>query len=204
MKTTSRGNSWIILLVFLAACGKQTSAFPTETPILTAVSPTPVPTSTSISITIAPSPLPTQPIIPMITPDALQVERWKEYEAALARTILKDVESVLCEWEILGQSDQEVYVWAVCMSIFSVVSTGLPYHAEMPAVIHIGTDGAVQSVEIPGIHYGPDIIRMFPPDAEEKYFDRLIHFQELTDHLNWRREHPEEPPLIVFSPTPTP
>jgi hypothetical protein len=76
----------------------------------------------------------------------------------------------------------------------------------MPVVIHIQADGSVQSVEIPrgGSNYAADIRRLFPAEAAEKYFDRLIHFQELTDHLNWRREHPEEPPLIVINPTPTP
>jgi len=142
----------------------------------------------------------------MITPDSIQVERWMEYESALAGTILKNVESVLCEWEILGRSDQEVYVWAVCTSTFSIGNSGLFYIAEMPAVIHIGVDGAVQSVEIPGAgtQYASDIRRMFPLDAQEKYFSKLINFQELTDHLKWRREHPEEPPLIVLSATPLP
>jgi hypothetical protein len=197
---------WIVLLAFLVACGQQTVTLPTETPVPTAVSPTYVPTSTLKPVTITASQLPTQPIISMITPDPIQVERWKEYEAALGGIILKDVESVLCEWEILGQSDQEIYVWAVCMSIFSVESTGLPYHAEMPAVSHIGADGAVQSVEVPGggTSYASDIRRMFPPDAQERYFEGLINFQGLTDHLRWRREHPEELPLIVLSATPTP
>jgi len=205
-KPTPRRYLWMVFLAFLVACGQQTVALPTETPVPTVVSPTSIPTSTLMSVTIIPSPLPTQPTIPVITPDPIQLERWKEYEDALRRIILKDVESVLCEWEILGRSDQEIYVWAVCMSIFSVESTGLPYHSTMPTVIHIDADGAVQSVEIPGggTHYASDIRRMFPPDAQERYFERLIHFQELTDHLNWRREHPEEPPLIVLSATPMP
>ena len=193
----------VILLVTLSACGQQTLVLSTETSIPTVVSATLVPTATLIPVTVTPSPLPTQPIISMITPDPIQVERWKEYQTALGEIILREVEPVLCEWEILERTDQEVYVWAVCMSIFSVVSTGLPYHAERPAVILVGKDGTVQSVEIPGIHYGPDIMRMFPPDAEEKYFQGLIHFQELTDHLNWRREQPEELPLIVLSSTST-
>lgn len=204
MKSTSWHYPWIFLLIFLVACGKLTIALPNETSIPTVVSPAPTPTSTLISITIVPSLLPTQPIILTIAPDGLQVERWKEYEAALARTILKDVESVLCEWEILGRSDQEIYVWAECISIFPDGNSGLFYHATMPAVIHIGADGAVQSVEIPGIHYADDIRRMFPPDAQEKYFEGLIHFQELTDHLRWRQEHSEVPPLIVLSTTPMP
>ena len=140
----------------------------------------------------------------MITPDSIQVERWQEYEDALRRIILKGVESVLCEWEILGRSDQEVYVWAECISIFPDGNSGLFYHSTMPAVIHIGADGAVQSVEIPGIHYAADIRKMFPPDAQERYFGGLIHFQELTAHLYWRQEHPQEPPLIVLSATPMP
>ena len=190
----------------MVACGKQTVALSTETSVPKVASQTPLPTSTFIPVTITPSPLPTQPIISMITPDSIQVERWMEYESALAGTILKNVESVLCEWEILGRSDQEVYVWAVCTSTFSIGNSGLFYIAEMPAVIHIGVDGAVQSVEIPGAgtQYASDIRRMFPLDAQEKYFSKLINFQELTDHLKWRREHPEEPPLIVLSATPLP
>ena len=198
----------IVLLVFLSACGKNTVALSTETPLPIPVSPTLVPTSPSS--TIAPSPLPTQPIIPIITPDPIQVERWKEYEDALAKAIFRSSfipDEFLCEWEILGRSDQEVYVWTVCMSIFSAgVNSGLPYHAEIPALIHIGVDGVVQSVDIPGggSSYASDIRRMFPPNAQERYFEGLIHFQELTDHLRWRREHSEEPPLIVLSATPTP
>ena len=207
-KPTPRRYLWIVLLAFLVACGKQAAALPQETATPTAVPPTPVPTSTLIPPIIAPSPLPiqTQPIIPAVTADSIQVERWKEYEDALAKVLFPSSfipGEFLCEWEILGRSDQEIYVWTVCMSIFSVESTGLPYHAEMPVAIHIGKDGAVQSVEIPGggTHYASDIRRMFPPDAQKRYFERLIHFQELTDHLNWRREHPEEPPLIVLSVT---
>lgn len=208
-KPIPRRYLWMVFLAFLVACGKQAAALPPETATPTAVPPTPVPTSTLIPPIIAPSPLPiqTQPIIPAITADSIQVERWKEYEDALAKVLFPSSfipGEFLCEWEILGRSDQEVYVWTVCMSIFPVGNAGLPYHSTMPAAIHIGTDGAVHSVEIPGggTHYASDIRRMFPPDAQKRYFERLIHFQELTDHLNWRREHPEEPPLIVLSVTP--
>src|SRR5215212_11812837 len=95
----------IILLVTLSACGQQTIILPTETPIPTVVSPTLVPTSTLILATITPSPLPTQPFIPMITPDPIHVERWNEYQTALGEIILKEVEPVLCEWEILERTD---------------------------------------------------------------------------------------------------
>ena len=204
----------VILLVTLSACGKQTVALPTETPIPTVVSPTPVPTSTLIPVNITPSPLPTQPIIPIITPDAIQVERWKEYENVLAKSLLSFLppEEVLCEWEILGRSEQEVYVWAVCTSIISsgtspISGTEIFSSPSTPAVIHLGEDGSVQSVEIPGAgsFYAPDINRMFPPDVQEEI--KRYHFRgagEIFEHIKWRRTHPEEPPLIVLIATPRP
>src|SRR6185295_17699198 len=70
----------VVLLAFLIACGKQAAALPAETPTPTVVSPTLIPAATSIPITVTPSPLPTEPTIPILTPDAIQVERWKEYQ----------------------------------------------------------------------------------------------------------------------------
>jgi len=193
----------VTLLITLSACGKQAIALPTETPIPMAVSPTSVPTSTLLPVTITSSPLPPQPTIAVITPDPIQVERWKEYEDALARAIFRSSpspEEVVCEWEILGRADQEVYVWAYCASIYSAG----PYLADMPAVIHIDVDGSVQSAEIPGSRtsYSADLRLMFPPDVQEKYFGRLAHFQERADRLRWRRGHPEEPPWIVLNSLP--
>jgi len=164
--------------------------------------------ATPIITAILPTPLPTQPTIPVITPDAIQVERWEEYQTALAKTFFPSSfipGQFLCEWEILGRSDQEVYVWAVCMSTFSIEGIGVPYEGDMPAVLHIKSDGIVQSVEVPGggSSYASDIRRMFPLDAQERYFGKLIPFQELIDHLSWRREHTKELPLIVLSAIPT-
>ena len=203
---------WLGFLAFLIACGKQATVLPPKISTPTTLPPTSVPTSTSIPLIISPTliPLQTPTIHPAITADSIQLERWQEYEDALSKALFPSsfvADQFLCEWEILGRSNQEVYVWTVCMTIASDASTGRPsLHSTMPVVIHIQAAGSVQSVEIPGggTHYAADIRRMFPADAAEKYFDGLIHFQELTDHLNWRREHPEEPPLIVLSATPIP
>ncbi len=202
MTIKSRRYFWMILLVFLTACGGQVGALPADTSVPVVVSPTLLPTFTLIPVTVTPSPLPTESIIPMITPDPIQVERWMEYQTALAKSFLSYLhpEEVICEWEILGQSDQEIYVWAICTGIIGIGTL------EDPAVIHIELDGSIQIVEIPGggTDYASDIREMFPLDAQEKYFGGLIHFQELMDHLNWRREHSEEPPLIVLSVQPIP
>lgn len=153
----------LFLFIFLTACGKQADALQVETSSPTVIPPVLTTLTPTQPVTITPSPLPTQPLIPFITPDSIQVERWKEYEDALVKSILPTFssESILCEWDILAQADQEVYVWAVCAS--SKVSDW------RPAVIHLGADGSVLSVEIPKRGSSSDIDKMFPEEARMKF-----------------------------------
>src|SRR5215207_83058 len=197
MKPTSCRYPWIILLIFLVACEKQPIALSTETPIPTVVLPTSVPTSTlePLPDIVEPTITSTRPGETLITPDAIQVERWREYQIALAKNVPFDLppEEVLCEWEILGRSGSDVYVWAVCKGKLTIVS--------LPAVIHLEIDGAIQSVER-AKNWSRDIPRLFPPDVIEKF----AHYHagragEMQEHIDWRRTHPEEPPLIILSST---
>ena len=175
---------------------------------------TPTDTPTVILIEFTPSPLPTQPPIPFITPDPIQVERWQEYQIELARAILygydpASLSSALCEWDILGQSGQEVYVWADC----SIPDWG---NDNRPATIHLKPDGSIQTIEVlwRGSDWTSNIQRMFPTEVQEKFYlytgDSLFfgRRKEFTDHYIYRLSHPEEPPLIVLSAipiaTPTP
>jgi hypothetical protein len=199
----------IPFLAFISACKQETTVLSTETLISKTISPTPVPTSTALPVTVPPSPLPTEPIIPAITPNVTQIERWNEYEDALAKAFFKSFlrpEEVVCEWEILGQTEQEVYVYAHCAGIYSAT----PSQASIPAVIHIEANGAVTSAEIPGAgtSYAPDIRQMFPPDVQERIFIQPVNYIgtdayrraiERADRLRWRRGHPDEPPWIVIS-----
>lgn len=199
----------VLLTTILAACA------PVTTPTPTAVSPTITPTATFAIST--PSPYPTQPPIPIMTPDAIQVERWKEYQAELAKVITCDsghdcpnYEHALCEWDILGRADRDVYVWALC--------DALGASNRKPALIHLNEDGSIRNVEVPinGPSWDSDILRLFPADVREKvdsYFSSYYSFNsgranELRIHLLYRQTHPEEPPLIVLSAmpitTPTP
>ena len=196
---------YIILFASLAACGRQNVVLPTVEPTETALPPTSIPptappTSTPIPATLVPTPLPTEPVFPIITPDPVQIQRWNEYEDALAMAFFKGYfrpEDVVCEWEILGQTDQKVYVYAYCSGIYSAT----PSAGSIPTVIHLRPDGSVQSAEIPGAgtHYGKDIRRMFPLDIQERIFGHLISFQGMTDRIRWRRGHPDEPPLIILN-----
>jgi hypothetical protein len=143
--------------------------------------------------------LPTEPVFPGITPDPIQVERWNEYEDALAKAVYSlayQPEDVVCEWVILGKTGREVYVWAYCASTYSAG----PSQASVPAVIYLGTDRLVQNAEIPGsgTAYGPSIQRMFPPEIQSRIFDHSISLLGAGDRIRWRRGHPNDPPLIVL------
>ena len=126
----------------LAACTpRETPMSPAYPPPITVSTdaPTPVPTSEVIDVTIIPSPMPTQPAIPtMLSPDPIQVERWREYQTALAKSFLSylPAEEVICEWDILGRSDQEVYVWAVCEGPVATVTGTVWSATSSPAVMH--------------------------------------------------------------------
>jgi len=196
-----------LLALALAACTPGMPV-PTETPVATATStllpPTPTIEATPTIVRPTSSPLPKPPTIPVITPDPIQVKEWKEYENALVKSILPtfDSEPILCEWDILTRAGQEVYVWAVCAS---------PKVSDWrPAVIHLGADGSIHSVDIPKRGSSSDIDRMFPEEAKMKFSlytgDSIFRgrLKEMLDHLKYREIHPEEPPQIVLSATPTP
>lgn len=209
MHPTTRQYLLIALLLSLISCTNEPLALPAETPSQKVVSPTPIITLTPIPATEFSTPLPTQPTLAFITPDAIQVERWREYEVALAQGILPmfPFESILCEWDILGRSGQEVYVWALC---------AFPNKGDdmRPVVIHLEADGSIRGVEIPKRGSSSDISRMFPEEVQAKFslytgnslFDGRL--KEMLNHLIYRETHPEEPPLVVllatWTPSPTP
>lgn len=188
----------VLLVVVLTACAPVTMSAPTV------VSPTVMPTATFAIPT--PSALPTEQLIPILTPDAIQVARWKEYQAELAKLILlhsgTDIqEHALCEWDILGNSGQEVYVWAVCF--------GPSTRGESPAVIYLEANGGIQMIRVP--IYKPDISapglfssnenELFPPGVVEKIQNYSVTSRaiELRTHLEYRMTHLDMPPLIILN-----
>lgn len=183
------------LAVTLAACAPVAAPAQNETPVpAAAVTPSP---PTAIVDVSPPSPIPTQPIIPLITPDAIQVERWKEYQTALAKSIFPNdpPEWFLCEWKILGRSGLKMYVWAVCGVGQRIGS--------VPVVIHLNTDESIQNVERPKNWNIETIHQMFPEDVRNKfYFMEAGEAQKMAEHLEWRWAHLGEPPLIILSATP--
>ena len=201
-----------LLVVFLVSCAPAFTPVQTVTPpptstqasatsTATLIHPTPVPEINLVTET----PSPPEPFIPIITPNALQVASWKQYQAALAKSLLREMppEMILCEWDILGQTDQEVYVWALCRA----PDAG----AIDPAVIHLNADGSINNVKTPqhGSTMEANIQKIFPVEIQKKIsyylsplFSERIHALEI--HLQYRLTHSDESPLIMLTVTPMP
>ncbi len=230
--------SFILLILALTACtsaqpvdvqGTAVALAVTEIHLTQSLLPTPTPTATATIEFILPTPYPTQPHPPIFTPDATQVERWKEYQAELSKIVLSSnlelgndpatYENALCEWDILGQSSQAVYVYVVC--VIAKGNGGM----RTPAIIYLEKDGSIQKVQLPESKDTNSEMfdyASFPIYVQEKfcyYFDPFPsdlppcpfsstyprpRLDKLYAHLEYRKAHPEEPPLIVLSATPTP
>lgn len=183
----------------IAAAWTSVALTPIAPPTAMSVPPTVTLTATVVVYQFTPTRVP-QIFVPMMTPDTFQVEHWKEYQDALARRFIFSsyVPFALCEWDILGRTNQEVYVWAVCAA---------PAYQDMRyAVIHLEANGTVQTIETPynGDGWASDVQRMFPPDVREMIdsYDANNRTIVMLNHIDWRRTHPDEPPLIVLSVTP--
>jgi hypothetical protein len=133
--------------------------------------------------------------------DPAQLESWRDYETALAETLLPQYprDTVFCEWELIEKSEQKLIVWAFCMTAVTSPELGKYYFpaASVPAVIHLDAEGAVQRVETPeyGEGYIFDFRRLFPDGA----WKDVPNVYAMEKHLHWRRTHPAEPPLIVLN-----
>lgn len=117
---------------------------------------------------------------------------WTEYENALAKALLPG--KGLCEWEIWGQQELEVYVWAECQ-----MSSEPHSAASGPAVIYLATDGTIEKVVIPrdGINYGPDIEKLFPQDVQILINSESFDAVQAMKHIEIRQQDPSVPPMIV-------
>ena len=207
-----------LLVVILTACAPappttdvqntaiaivQTGVALTQTALPTAT-PTFTPTATPTALPTF-SPVPTL-VRPIFTPDAIQLERWQEYQTKLAEALNTPIGS-LCEWDILGRSGQEVYVWAYC------INENYAYD-HRPAEIHLNTDGSIQEIKAARYWMGYGDIEsnekeLFPKDIIEKlyfykgFFELTGRPEELKKYLHYRLANPGTLPWVVLLGTPT-
>jgi len=173
------------------------TALPTATPTFT-------PTATIVLPTFSPVPTLVRPIF---TPDAIQLERWQEYQTKLAEALNTPIGSI-CEWDILGRSGQEVYVWAYC------INENYAYDHK-PAAIYLNADGSIQQIKAARywMVYGDTLsneTELFPADVIEKldlYWKDYSHFmgrpEEMKIYLHYRLANPGALPWVILLGTPT-
>jgi hypothetical protein len=133
---------------------------------------------------------------PTVNPTRTSFPRWMVYQQALSKAIVNTHDG-LCEWEILGTSGNEVYVWALCKVRELIGSAG-----SVPAVIKLGENGEIEKVTIPrdGNFYPKDVQALFPAEIQEKVFHSDFNGSEAEKHIDERLKS-NGPPLIVISGT---
>ena len=210
----------LIILLLLVSCvptgsetpqmaGTNTKTQQTKTtrPEDTPIEPTgTAPLRTQVSTEILQTALPTMSRTQVFkTPSSEQLERWNEYQEALSKTFFPpplEIEEPLCEWVIIEQEEQNLYIWAVCSGYHS---PGELSSGSMPAVIVVDQSGNIQEIkttentpassfkEAQQLLFSEEILQQLSNFNGERYFG----------HLEKRREN-NEPPLIVLDATPTP
>jgi len=124
--------------------------------------------------------------------------RWTTYQLALSRAIIKRDDG-LCEWEIWGVSNNQVYVWAECQG------KNDPAAGSGPAVIYLGDSYEIQRVIIPrdGVNFNNDVKSLFPSYIQTKIFSRAFDAPKYMEHIQGRKIS-NGPPLIALSATQLP
>jgi hypothetical protein len=105
----------------------------------------------------------------------------KAIEEELAKRFVDDP-SAECGWEVLGEADQETYVWAVCQA-----PSGTAVSA--PAVVYwTKREGGVRwlsDVEMSrdGSFYGEDVAELFPREVQERILDHDIDMDAIWQQI---------------------
>ena len=133
------------------------------------------------------------------SPTQTSVPRWMIYERALSKAVV-GTSNGLCEWEIYGKSEHEVYVWAECRVREPIGSAG-----SVPAVIRLAENGEIENVIIPrdGTDYPIDVRALFPADIQEKIFNQTFNGPAAEAHIDERLKT-GGPPLIAIAGTALP
>jgi hypothetical protein len=97
----------------------------------------------------------------------------------------------LCEWEIWGQTENEVYVWAVCQA-----NNRIGTATSGPAVIRLGEDRTILEVEMPQEGW-ENLKALFPDNILTKIQKNEFPRDAAWARLQKRRKDSSILPLIV-------
>jgi hypothetical protein len=183
---------WLLFLSLCLAIGAGCSATP---PAATMPPLELTPTHWYLLTSIPPStPTPNPADTPQPAPTSISAR--DELERALVSRVHWETNAI-CEWEVLGQTPQDLYVWVVCQSIANDSAVSVP------AAVHLGTDGRVARVDVPrdGSLYAQDVRALFPQDLHQRIFAHDVDANAMWARVAARRAG--LPPVTV-TPTPQP
>lgn len=166
-----------ILILLLSACAQTLTGQP-AVPILTPTNPA-APTATLTAPSASPTPL-TQP--------------WSEFERMLSARLALSAQGK-CEWEVYGWQENEVYLWALCLSAPMPNATG----ASLAVALTLDEEGSIVDFQQPsdGSLYAPSIQKIFPPEVQKKIFAHQFDARAAQARIEKRWLDPSLPPLIV-------
>lgn len=126
-------------------------------------------------------------------PTQTSIPRWQEYERALSKAVV-NTDDALCEWEILGTSGDEVYVWTLCKVTDPIGTAG-----SGPVVIQLEEGGKIEKVILPrdGNFYPKDIQVLFPQEIQNKIPHLTFNSENAEKHIDERLVS-KGPPLIAI------
>jgi hypothetical protein len=136
---------------------------------------------------------------PSIAPTITSLPRWRIYEIALSKATLHK-EDALSEWQILGRSNDEVYVLTECQARGPVRTA-----VYGPVVIYLAGNGEIDKVVMPrdGNYYNNDIRNLFPSYLWDEIYGFSLDGPQARKHIDERMTS-NAPPLIALSGTPLP
>lgn len=164
----------MVLIGMLNACGTRPDNEAASTPYRTA--PTATPALLAPTRTAFPSPTATP-----ASPDD---------EQALAKATFPSGDQVLCNWQILGKNEQELYAWVFCQMVAA------PHGAtSAPVVIKLNPNGHYSQL----ILYEDEAstLELFPAAVRKRAVDQDFDFTALTKRMIERLADPTLPPLII-------
>lgn len=137
---------------------------------------------------------------PPVVDIPVENEKWKEYEASILSACYSDVSlpsDKLCEWDIITQRGNTIYVWAFCTDVNGQGSSG-------PVVINLRPTGGVEKAICPLVF--DDYKTLFPGELYEEVnsYRNRFDINRAWSHLELRFQNRTIPPLIVVDGTPLP
>ncbi len=161
----------LVSLLTLGACAPLPGPAVELTPNLQPAAPAPLVTPTAAPEAVATA-VSAQTAGDLLPPANGVTHTWRDYEIALVRAILPaTLANGVCDWEVLGHSGQEVYVWAFCAAQQPGADIAA---ASVPAVLSLADDGHTVTARIPrdGSYYPGDVQALFPVAVQQMVFDR--------------------------------